>query len=122
MNIEQIAQEVAQETDWKDAAEFLRRCLSKLAEQEVESVADVVWSDPTIEPFQKVKPHKIIDGSLSFMDEARIGDKLYTETQLLAAQQRTAEACAKLLNDNLGHLTRGDALVAIRNGEWREYL
>ena len=39
-----------------------------------------------------------------------------------AAQQRTAEACAKLLKDELRHLTRSDALVAIRNGEWREYL
>lgn len=88
--------------------------LSKLAEQAGEPVA-WEWVNPE-------KGMRISHQEPPEYEEVYQISKLYTEAQLIAAQQRTAEACAKLLNDNLGHLTRGDALVAIRNGEWREYL
>ena len=138
MNIEQIVASAAEEV-WsagdlymgpraESLEAFLHLCLAKLAAQDVEPVADVVWFDPATEPFQKTKPHKIIDGSLSFMDEVRIGTKLYTEAQLLAVQQRTAEACAKVcdeqhdkaLTSSAAH--RADCCATrIRNGEWRNH-
>lgn len=64
---------------------------------------------------------------------------IYSEAQYLAAQQRTAEACAKVV-DSLRELYRNQAsgaydgtydfkqiaaeeiIETIRNGEWREYL
>lgn len=59
---------------------------------------------------------------------------IYTEDQLLAAQQRTAEACAKLAANGVGTgIDHGcclntnwedgqDAIAAaIRNGDWRNY-
>lgn len=99
MNVEQIAQEVADELvkNWQQAGKMpplawdfrgfatdgIRRCLSKLAEQDMEPVA---WQDTqtgmiytTVSPAAK-----------------HLYSPIYTETQLLAAQQRTAEACAKL--------------------------
>lgn len=65
-------------------------------------------------------------------ERPELGTKLYTETQLIAAQQRTAEACAKLCE--AGRSEDGDGqhrawyagfdmcIDAIRNGDWREYL
>lgn len=122
MNIEQIAQEVAVEIDplqrklqgdfqfsEKQLSEFLRRCLNKLAEQDVEPVAYTCnHALYRLKPCSSINGHPVIP--------------LYTKASLIAAQQKAAEACAKLLNDNLGHLTRGDSLEAIRNGAWREYL
>ena len=54
-------------------------------------------------------------------------EKLYTETQLLAAQQRTAEAClalaeSKHANGNFRFTHQEEISEAIRNGDWREYL
>lgn len=70
----------------------------------------------------------------STMQDENYPVPLYTEAQLIAAQQRTADACAKAVAAE--HLeepaqTDGDAayeaaidhaIAAIRNGEWREYL
>ncbi len=63
---------------------------------------------------------------------------IYTEPQLIAAQQRTAEACAKYLQSRsnkmsasesrnkfgvqVGAASLDSAAKRIRNGEWREYL
>ena len=99
--------------------------LSKLAEQAGEPVADVVWFDPALELFTERKPYKIIDGSLAFMDTAELGTKLFTEAQLLSAQQRTAEACAKVCNSRASETQEDEADKCadyIRDGHWREYL
>ena len=55
------------------------------------------------------------------------GDPLYTESQLIAAQQKAAEACAKVCEIVDEEYEGEDVLgtwcsEAIRNGEWREYL
>lgn len=47
--------------------------------------------------------------------------KLYTETQYIAAHQRTAEACAKVCANSKGVFI-ADAMQAIRAGEWWEYI
>lgn len=55
-------------------------------------------------------------------------DKLYSEAQLISVAQRTAEACAMMLDDFEIHPADTVAGVlnehseAIRNGEWRECL
>lgn len=96
--------------------------MSKLAEQSGEPVADVVWFDPALELFTERKPHKIIDGSLAFMDTAELGTKLYAEAQLIAAQLRTAEACAKLLEDKGRIRSYYECMRDMQDGKWREYL
>ena len=84
MNIEKIALEVANELGWslESSEKFIACCLKNLAEQDVEPVA---WQDTqtgmiytTVSPAAK-----------------HLYSPLYTEAQLLGAQQRTAEACAK---------------------------
>ena len=49
---------------------------------------------------------------------------LQPSPEILQAQdERVAEACAKIVDPrSLNHITRGDALTAIRSGEWRSYL
>lgn len=159
MNIEQIAQEVADElflggkAVGHEPAEFLRRCLSKLAEQDV---GRANWKPLPEDQNERITfdraLHNIYEGDArlavaitlrtfanamsggTFADTCRVMAnevaKLYTETKLLAAQQRTAEACAKAVERLIG----GDGLCAddgvwihdcaeaIRNGDWREYL
>ena len=126
MNIEHIASETANEMPFKAGIsslnptavyDFLRRCLSKLAEQAGEPVAVVDevaihWDG-----------HPIFNG----VGEVNPGQRLYTESQYIAAQQRTAEACAKVC-ENLPHKFRtefsnvsSECAAAIRNN-WREYL
>lgn len=62
----------------------LKELETKLAEREQEPaqavpVAEVVWYDPRLtHPGSKRAPHKIIDASLTFFDEAPVGTKLYT--------------------------------------------
>lgn len=123
LNIEQIAIEVADELFLDGIAvghnptEFLRRCLNKLAEQV--GVEPVAWVG------------RIEDGAMLFMEPPTDWEAtpLYTETQLIAAQQKAAEACAKACEDEIGNTPNDqrmiaaiDCAVVIRNGEWREYL
>lgn len=121
MNIEQIAQEVADELAWDldqvektDMSDFLRRCLSKMAEQDI--------------PEPLGTANDLIDDYVLSRTGINPNDKLYTEAQLLAAQQRTAEACASLLDGFSAHPldtiegVLGEHADAIRNGEWRDYL
>ena len=122
MNIEQIAQEVANElflggkAVGHEPVEFLRRCLSKLAEQDVEPSC---WMTPDGEGWRMRTAPPVNDVPLGWM-------AMYQETQLLAAQQRTAEACAKVC-ENITKEYDMDGVYAdffsnlIRN-KWREYL
>lgn len=131
MNIEQIAFEVADElfldgiAVGHNPAEFLRRCLKKLAEPDVEQVAHLrFWAaqryagygnidfDEGFEVTTRMEPG--VDGSPAF--------PVFTETQLIAAQQKAAEACAKLIMDNSHDYGRYEHSETIRNGDWREYL
>lgn len=43
----------------------------------LEAVAEVVWYDPQLSHFHE-KPGKIIDGSIAFMESAKIGTKLFS--------------------------------------------
>lgn len=138
MNIEQIAKEAWSEVCKSSsvgesiAEPFLRRCLSKLAEQDVEPVA---WQEFDGEGGYDYRSYEFNE---SFRDEYRKRnpgrtytdwvEPLYTEAQYLAAQQRTAEACAKAC-ENLPRKFRSEfsnvsseCAEAIRNGAWREHL
>lgn len=141
MNIEQIAQKVREEMSsailpqvvgaYEEA--FLRRCLSKLAEQEVEPVAHAVLEgrDTADSGWGYIAAwpeacHEHINEAIVEYEVEGAGDwkvvPLYTETQLLAAQQRTAEACAKVCDEIAAAAGIGAGFAeAIRNGEWREY-
>ena len=94
--------------------------MSKLAEQA--GVEPVAWNyELENEPFRR-----LIESGVS--SDA----PLYTEAQYLAAQQHTAEACAKVCEAERSEDGDGqhpawyagfDACAeAIRNGEWRKYL
>lgn len=93
--------------------------LSKLAEQAGEPVA---W--------EWVNPEKgmcISHQEPPEYEEVYQISKLYTEAQLIAAQQRTAEACAKVIRgecigfaDDDEELNRLAAMLEA--GEWRRYL
>lgn len=129
MNIEQIAHDVSSEMSKEAKAmegrammvEFFRRCLSKLAEQDAEPVAFAF-------------KHSLLGVLYDFSETEHSNGmvRLYTETQLLAAQQRTAEACAKVCEavraeDGDGQHRAWYAGIdmcidAIRNGDWREHL
>ena len=124
MNIEQIALEVADElflggkAIGHEPVEFLRRCLSKLAEQDVEPSFWLCRGE-LFEVEQRFFPpnNEPIPGQ----------EKLYTETQLLAAQQCAAKACldlaeSKPANGNFRFTHREEISEAIRNEKWREYL
>lgn len=104
--------------------------LAKLAALDVEPVAWMCWLDGDTER----KPN---DAAVTRFEpvEFKNRTKLYTETQLIAVQQKTAEACAKLcgeiisprkaLSDHpyqawLAGTTQ--CAEAINNGEWKEYL
>lgn len=83
---------------------------------------------------QYAKPSAYITykGHLLHADDPKVlehsePDPLYTKAQLLAAQQRTAEACAKVC-ENLPRKFRSEfsnvtseCAEAIRNGGWRNY-
>lgn len=95
MNIEQIAQEVANElflggkAVGHEPVEFLRRCLSKLAEQDVEPVGYVdehgmLWRETT----------------------THTDTRLYTETQLLAAQQNAAHKAGEVMRERCESMLR----------------
>lgn len=126
MNIEQIAVGIkdAHGLDMSDEAAItlLRHALPKLAEQAGEPVGfmdgqGVLWETVYGNPLPSDVP-------------------LYAESQLIAAQQRTAEACAKVcrsLEQNGFNYETYDGWenipaeachceIAIQNGEWREYL
>lgn len=125
MNIEQIAYEQAsgEMLDYfskQQLAAFLHRCLSKLAENEVEPVAYQSTRNGFIAKENKNHEYNVA---------------LYTEAQLIAAQQKVAEACARYCGQTLSPSKTipddsGRAWIAgtihcadgIRNGEWREYL
>lgn len=128
MNIEQIALETWREIHGFDAVfmrdeqvEFLRRCLAKLAKQDVEPVAWMYEYSYDLNGDKQGNWPVEMQAQVSFSATKPDGvaTKLYTEDQLLAVQQRTAEACVKFLDD-MNH--SGCDLLAIRNGEWREYL
>lgn len=121
MNIEQIAQivdaQMYEEGRFSAATaypeEFLRRCLSKLAEQ------------AGVEPSGTA--NDLIADYVLYRTNINPNDRLYTEDQLIAAQQRTAEACAKVC-ENLPKRFRTEfdkvsteCAEAIRRGDWREY-
>lgn len=112
--------------DFHDIARAIESAvLSKLAEQSGAPVATVVIS--TNGMFAGIKRNLVLHQDAPILFD---GDKLYTENQLLAAQQRTAEACAKAVE----RLISGDGLCAddgvwihdcaeaIRNEDWRECL
>lgn len=87
--------------------------MSKLAEQDVEPVGEVT--------------HRAFGYVKWASERPEIGTKLYTETQYIAAQQRTAEACLSLAesrhaNGNYRFTHRDEFAEALRNEEWREYL
>lgn len=149
MNIEQIAKEALLEispateciADAVEATEFLRRCLAKLAVQNMEPI------------YQLSKANSSVSSAWIDVDEQTYSDaglypeygrrRLYPEAQLLAVQQRTAEACAKDaarwnffvdymlsdrtdLDDGFVACTTKAAISefvdeAIRNGEWRNH-
>jgi len=115
MNIEQIAVGIkdAHGLDMSDEAAItlLRHALSKLAEQAGNPAA---WWAPKAEQFAIMdKP-----GTRPF---AKAFEPLYTETQLIAAQQKAAEACAKVCQ-NSKCAWIADVMIAIRNGDWRKCL
>lgn len=111
--------------------------LAKLAAQDVEPVA---WMQST----HLAMLEQRATGSSAMM--ARCSDHkqhddfrpIHTEAQLLAAQQRTAEACAKVCEKRRRTVSNGNGLSmwshdhasveagycadAISNGDWREYL
>jgi len=123
MNTSQIVQEVAKEMGQDEFIgdaldEFFHRCLSKLVEHSgVEPVA-------IVDDCELFSDHH---GPVYAMAYLQSGTKLYTEAQYIAAQQRTAEACAKVC-DKIDEEYEGEDVLgtwcseAIRNGEWREYL
>ena len=127
MNITEIAQQVDKEMRGTsidkacetDLTEFLRRCLAKMAEQN------------NVDPVATVQH---INGvTIGYMEVSQpVGANLYTEAQLLAVQQKTAEACLKVC-ENTTTLDTGEEFregfrhaakliwIAIRNGEWRDF-
>lgn len=118
MNIEQIAQEVMREMAdailpqvvgaYEEA--FLRRCLSKLAEQAEEPVAYQSTRNGFIAKEDKNPEYNI---------------PLYTETQLIAAQQKASEACAKAVFEQakyFGYNVHAEAVRDAALNNWRKYL
>lgn len=86
--------------------------LKRLAEQNVEPVAYTCNH-----AFYRLKPCSSINGH-PFIP-------LYTETQLLAAQQRTAKACAKAVFEQakyFGYNVHAEAVRDAALNNWREYL
>ena len=68
---------------------LLNTCLAfdKQEPAQAVPVGEVVWIDPQIQP-PDTKPHKIIDASLSFIDTAPIGTKVYTHPAPLDSDTR----------------------------------
>ena len=101
---------------------------AELLKEVGESVAEVIWFDPALELFPSKQPHKIIDGSMSFMDSSKIGTKFYTSDQVVAAiekaEQRVAEACAlQVATETKFHwLDAARVAKEIRSGEWRKFV
>ena len=140
MNIEQIAVGIkdAHGLDMSDEAAItlLRHALSKLAEQAEKPVA---WRYKyRFKDIGETGAYEYHSHDFVVVTRFPKGDSLYTEAQLIAAQQRTAEACAKVCEvtadmyqeteSRLWPECRSDAQsgassceVAIRNGDWREY-
>ncbi len=94
--------------------------LKKLAKLAVQDVVPYAWDSESM--------------GLVFENHYSNPEPLHTQDQLIAAQQRTAEACAKLcgeiispskpLSDNPCQAWMAGTLQcaeAIRNGEWRNY-
>ena len=87
--------------------------VAKLAAQDVEPVGYIVSikDEPEL-------GHWFSEGPADA--EGMSCQKLYTEAQLIAIQQRTAEACAKLAQQ-FGTTTGGIVFTSIRSGAWREF-
>lgn len=134
MNIEQIAYEEASGEmldcfSKEQLAGYLLRCLSKLAELAEQDVEPEVMHEPG---------NPINTAPTDWWTKKNGWCPLFTEAQLLAAQQRTAEACAKVCNSRRRTVSNGNGLSmwshdpasveagycadAISNGDWREYL
>lgn len=140
MNIEQIAIGIkdANGLDMSDeaAVTLLRRALSKLAEQDVEPVAHAVLEgrDTADSGWGYIAAwpeacHEHINEAIVEYEVEGAGDwkvvPLYTETQYLAAQQRTAEACAKAVFEQakyFGYNVHAEAVRDAALNNWREYL
>lgn len=124
------------EGDWYLPQTFARAIeaavLEKLAAQDVEPIYQLCKANSSVSSaWIDVDGQTYIDAGL-YQEYGR--RRLYTEAQLLAVQQRTAEACAKLcgemispskpLSDNPCQAWMAGTLQcaeAIRNGEWRNY-
>lgn len=94
--------------------------LKKMVGQEVEPVATVVIS--TTGMFAGIKRNLVLHQDAPILFD---GDKLCTETQLLAAQQRTVEACAKAVFEQakyFGYNVHAEAVRDAALNNWREYL
>lgn len=116
MNIEKIAQEITVELGYSggqdEVLSVLNLGLSKLAEQAGEPVGyfyrdrEGSWKeahDPTLRHYHT---------------------PLYTEVQYLAAQQRTAEACAKAVFEQakyFGYNVHAEAVRDAALNKWRKY-
>lgn len=95
---------------------FAEALIAALAKQTEKPVATVVIS--TTGMFAGIKRNLVLHQDAPLLFD---GDKLYAEAQLLAEQQRTAEACANLMEAQHNWITREAASALIRNAEWRKY-
>lgn len=118
MNIEQIAVGIKDShgLDMSDEAAItlLRHALSKLAEQAEEPVA---WRGKS--------GHLVYDKDALMPSTRHLATPLYTESQLLAAQQRTAKACVKAVFEQakyFGYNVHAEAVRDAALSKWREYL
>jgi hypothetical protein len=102
---------------WHYARAIEAAVLSKLAEQDMEPKYWVCRGE-----LYEVQQFRLFPDNTPCPGQ----EKLYTEAQLLAAQQRTAEACAKVCDQQAKELECPERATycaeEIRNGEWREYL
>lgn len=67
----------------------LDEVLSALSTKIQEPVGEVVWYDPKSDMLMFERPHKIIDASIEFMENAPLGTKLYASPPALAHQPVT---------------------------------
>ena len=138
MNIEQLAQEVDYElcVEGIDVeanefpTEFLRRCLSKLSKLAEQTGEPVAWRYKyRFKDIGETGAYEYHSHDFVVVTRFPKGDPLYTESQLIAAQQRTAEACTKACDGIADEAwSKGEVqfanrcAAAIRNGEWRKHL
>lgn len=67
-----------------------------------EPVAEVLWYEPMLHEPQTKKGHKIIDASLSWMEKAPLGTKLYTAPLTIDDETRkmVMELCEMVIGEN----------------------